>query len=589
MSLQPFFGNFVLLVDASNGVVKLRELILQLAIQGRLVSQDETDESVPMLLKLIKQDEVRVAKNKKNRNDKEAYSFEEGEIPFLIPKNWQWRRLGELGNTQTGTTPSRSVKAYFGKDYPFIKPADIFADRVEYENEGLSQKAINEGGRLAPSGSILMVCIGTVGKVNVIERECSFNQQINSISLYSELNPNLFNYFLRSNYFQTEAWNKASRTTIAILNKGKWERILIPLPPLEEQKRIVARVDELMRLCDELEKRQQARRESRVRLNNATLAPVNNAASLAPEEFEQASTRLADNFASLYESAETVGKLRSTILQLAVQGRLVPQDSEDEPATALVTRIKKLRGAFADTKIAKVEQMPSIDACDMSFPLPDGWRWTRLAEICELITKGSSPKWQGISYVKEGEGILFVTSENVGSYRMLFDNRKFVEARFNEIEPRSILRRNDLLMNIVGASIGRAAVFDSDDIANINQAVCLIRVAEPALVPYLLHFFNSDLCIQMMFDQQVDNARANLSMGNIAKFPIPVPPLAEQNRIVAKANQLMALCDELDAKLRQAEADSRKLVNAAVKHALSSTTEPPVLTESSLRPGSSHG
>src|SRR5207253_5190406 len=143
---------------------------------------------------------------------------------------------------------------------------------------------------------------------------------------------------------------------------------------------------------------------------------------------------------------------------------------------------------------------------EMAFSLPNKWKWARLAALCELITKGSSPKWQGINYVSEGEGVLFITSENVGSYKLRLENRKYVEARFNEIEPRSILKRNDILMNIVGASIGRTALFDIDELANINQAVCLIRVAENSLLPYLLHFFNSETCIQMMFDKQVDNA-----------------------------------------------------------------------------------
>jgi len=343
-----------------------------------------------------------------------------------------------------------------------------------------------------------------------------------------------------------------------------------PLPPLAEQRRRVAKVEQLMRVCDELEARQQVKRESRVRLNAAILAPLNKAASLTPEEFEQATTRLADNFVTLYDSIDTVSKLRATVLQLAVQGKLVPQNLDDEPAEALVRRIKKNRGEIADTKILKVEEMPPIPVVEGALPLPIGWRWTRLAEICKLITKGSSPKWQGISYVSADHGVLFITSENVGAYKMLLGNRKFVDARFNEIEPRSILKRNDLLMNIVDASIGRVACFSSDEVANINQAVCLIRVADHSLVPYLLHFLNSETCIEMMFDKQVENARANLSMGNIAQFPLPLPPLAEQKRIVAKTNQLISLCDELEAKLRQAEADSEKLMNAAVKHVLDS-------------------
>jgi type I restriction enzyme S subunit len=323
-----------------------------------------------------------------------------------------------------------------------------------------------------------------------------------------------------------------------------------------------------MRLCDELEDRQQAVRESRLRLNNALLAPLNKAASLEPAEFEQAVIRLIDNFDTLYDSIDTVANLRSTVLQLAVQGKLVPQDSDEQSAATLVKKIKEKRGEITDAKILKAEQMQPIRAADMAFPLPPKWRWTRLAELCELITKGSSPKWQGVSYVPEGQGILFVTSENVGSYQLIFDNRKFVEARFNEIEPRSVLRRNDLLMNIVGASIGRVASFTSDEIANINQAVCLIRLTDDALLPYLLHFLNSETCIQLMFEKQVENARANLSMGNIAHFPIPLPPLGEQERIVAKVNQLMSLCNALEARLRQQETESEKVINAGVQHVL---------------------
>jgi type I restriction enzyme S subunit len=205
VSLQSFFANFDRLIDASNGVAKLRELILDLAIQGKLTSQYKTDEPASVLFGRIVRDRRVSEKAKKTKNDSDSSLSQDSEPPFSIPQSWQWLRLGELGSTQTGSTPNKTVRTYFGYDYPFVKPADIFPDRVEYENEGLLRKAIDEGGRLARSGSILMVCIGTIGKVNVIERDCSFNQQINSITLYSDLDPYLFNYFLRSGYFQSEA------------------------------------------------------------------------------------------------------------------------------------------------------------------------------------------------------------------------------------------------------------------------------------------------------------------------------------------------------------------------------------------------
>ena len=165
--------------------------------------------------------------------------------------------------------------------------------------------------------------------------------------------------------------------------------------------------------------------------------------------------------------------------------------------------------------------------------------------------------------------MLFVTSENVDSFKLKFIKKKYVEIKFNEIEPRSVLKRNDILMNIVGASIGRTAVFDIDNLANINQAVCLIRTLGNFLSGnFLLIFFNSEVCKNYMFDKQVDNARANLSMGNISNFVLPIPPLAEQHRIVAKVDELLALCDQLRSSLQQAQETQIQLTDAVVENAL---------------------
>ena len=158
----------------------------------------------------------------------------------------------------------------------------------------------------------------------------------------------------------------------------------------------------------------------------------------------------------------------------------------------------------------------------------------RLEEVCERITKGSSPKWQGISYV-DAPGILFVTSENVGEYDILLEQPKYVEEKFNAKDKKSILKNGDVLTNIVGASIGRTAVFDRDDVANINQAVCLIR-CEPHLLNnhYLTYLLNSPVFKQVLHDNEVNNARANLSLGFFSQLPVPMPPIPKQNEIVAK-------------------------------------------------------
>jgi type I restriction enzyme S subunit len=180
-----------------------------------------------------------------------------------------------------------------------------------------------------------------------------------------------------------------------------------------------------------------------------------------------------------------------------------------------------------------------------------GWVERPLGRMCERITKGSSPKWQGLSYV-EKPGILFVTSENVGEYQVLIEQPKYVEEKFNIKDKKSILKKGDVLTNIVGASIGRTAVFDRDDVANINQAVCLIR-CEPNLLNncFLTYLLNSPVFKQVLHDNEVDNARANLSLGFFSQLLVPTPPLPEQRKIVSSLDSFREETQHLEAIYQQ--------------------------------------
>lgn len=181
----------------------------------------------------------------------------------------------------------------------------------------------------------------------------------------------------------------------------------------------------------------------------------------------------------------------------------------------------------------------------------DGWVEKPLGELTERITKGSSPNWQGIAYV-EKPGILFVTSENVGEYRLLVDKPKYVEERFNEKDKKSVLRKGDVLTNIVGASIGRTAVFCSDEVANINQAVCLIRCKEPLLNNfYLTYLLNSPVFKQILHDNEVDNARANLSLGFFSQLVVPLPSIEKQNGIVTRLDAFRTETQRLESIYQQ--------------------------------------
>ena len=230
---------------------QLKKSILQYAIQGKLVAQDANDESAEALYAKIQAEKQRLIKEGKIKKDKPLPPITDDEVPFAIPSTWKWVRLGDIGYTQTGTTPSKSKSEYYGRDYPLVKPADIDEfGNVNYPEECLSKLGIEQG-RFIQKQSILMICIGSVGRAGIVKFDCSCNQQINALTPYI-LDSKYILYAMCSKNFQTQALINTSQTTLPILNKGKWDNLLIPLPPLAEQKRIVAKVNELMQYCEKL-------------------------------------------------------------------------------------------------------------------------------------------------------------------------------------------------------------------------------------------------------------------------------------------------------------------------------------------------
>jgi len=199
----------------------------------------------------------------------------------------------------------------------------------------------------------------------------------------------------------------------------------------------------------------------------------------------------------------------------------------------------------------------------------EGWEEKTLGEICVLITKGSSPKWQGIKYVEES-GVLFVTSENVGENSLLLEQRKYVEEKFNISDKKSILKKGDVLTNIVGASIGRTAIFNLDDVANINQAVCLIRCNEKVLFnEYLMYLLNSPFAKQHLHDNEVNNARANLSLGFFRSLLIPTPKLSEQLDVVESIKSFHVETKKLESIYQQKINDLEELKKSVLQKAFS--------------------
>jgi restriction endonuclease S subunit/very-short-patch-repair endonuclease len=299
---------------------QLKGLILQLAIQGKLTKkwreQNPNIESASVLLEKIKEEKAQLIKEKKIKKEKALPEITKEEMPFELPEGWVVEKLGNVGFTQTGSTPAKKDPENYGNYIPFLGPADISNLTINYPEEGLSDVGLSNG-RLIPSNSLMMVCIGgSIGKCNINKIDVSCNQQINTITpICSPVQ--YIKIVCQSSYFQKEVTNKATGSATPIINKGKWENIIIPVPPLAEQKAIVAIVNQLFAEVDQLE----AQTKARVQLKNDFVTSALKKLAEA-QEVNGEWLLLQQHFKTFFNTREAVKKLRETILQLAVQGKL---------------------------------------------------------------------------------------------------------------------------------------------------------------------------------------------------------------------------------------------------------------------------
>lgn len=554
-------------VEAEDAIPRLRRFVLDLAVRGKLVEQDPNDEPAAELLKRIAKEKARFVKAGGLRASKAAEPVM-GEVPFDLPFNWAWAAIGTVFIYDAGD--KRDPKE-LDQSLWLLELEDVEKDTGRLiERITADQRESQSTKSQFRAGDILYGKLRPyLNKVLVADEPGYSTTEIVALRPYLPLCSGYCALALRRPDFVEYVTRLGQGTKMPRLRTEDAVVAPFPLPPVAEQQRIVAKVDELMALCDRLQAARAGREAVRDRLTAATLARLT-AHETDAETFPTHARFALQTLPILTTRPDQIKTLRQTILNLAVRGKLVAQDPTDEPAAELLKRIAKERTALVAAGIAKKEKLVEAEAAP--FTLPDSWSWCGLGQLCQLITKGSSPKWQGVSYVTGDNGLMFITSENVGNFTLRkLDDLKYVEGRFRDVEPRSMLKKGDILINLVGASIGRTAIFNLDAEANINQAVALVRLVDPALGPsidYLLMYLNSDTAVDQMLGSRVVTAQPNISLADVNGFPIPLPPLAEQHRIVAKVDALMALCDQLEASLTTATTTRFRLLEALLHEAL---------------------
>jgi len=371
-------------------------------------------------------------------------------------------------------------------------------------------------------------------------------------------------YLLRSPYFYSLMRDDMSGVAITRVTLTKLSKALIPVAPLVEQKRIVEKCDRLLSFCNQMEVRQQQRQESIVRMNQSAIAQL--LSSQNPDEFRQHWQRICNNFDLLYSIPETIPKLRQAILQLAVQGKLVLQHPNDEPASVLLERIRVTKeNLIKEQKLPKSTPLPKVERDNIPFDLPKGWQWVSLGGVLLKLTDGThhSPPNHPTGEYK------YVTAKNIKSDAIDITNISYVSADVHRvIYERCNPAFGDILYIKDGATTGIVTINNLVEPFSMLSSVALLKTPKEIYNYYLLYFLRAPYFYSLMRNDMSGVAITRVTLTKLSKALIPVAPLAEQKRIVVKVDRLMSLCDTLEAKLKEARSRSEMLMEVAARQVL---------------------
>lgn len=552
--------------DTIYGVQKLRELILDLAISGKLVPQFSTDESVHDLLQKIeieKKESLNSKKIKKRNVVANSDSF------FAIPKTWEWCYLEDYClDIHYGYTASSDENL---KGFRLLRITDIQNDKVNWDTVPGCEITCEQADQyLLRNGDILIARTGgTIGKSYLVENltvKSVFASYLIRVKNLESSNSKYIKTYLGSQIYWKQLYANSMGTGQPNVNGNALKKLIFPLPPLEEQQRIVEKVDELMQLCDQLEQQQTLSSDAHAILVDTLLKALTE--SCDADEFQHNWQRIVANFDVLFTTEYSIEQLKQTVLQLAVMGKLVKQDPSDEPASELLKKIADEKTKLIkEGKIKKSKPLPEITEDEKPFELPSGWEWVRLDALASKIGAGSTPK--GGKEVYKEQGIPFLRSQNVWNEGLELSDVAFIEEATHDKMSGTKVQANDLLFNITGGSIGRCAHVPLDfDTANVSQHVTIVRSVDESLVPYLHLVLRSSYIQDLVMSVQVGVSREGLSISKLSQFVIPLPPLKEQQKIINKAKEVRQLIQELSNYIVKLQKTKLHLADALVANAV---------------------
>ncbi|EPD2259362.1 restriction endonuclease subunit S [Escherichia coli] len=549
------------------GIKKLRELILELAVRGKLVPQDPNDEPASELLKRIAAEKAELVKQGKIKKQKPLPEISEEEKPFELPEGWEWVALQEICSLENGDRsknyPNKSTLVETG--IPFVNAGHLENGNIRQEDMTFitpEHFSILRSGKFF-DGDILFCLRGSLGKSAIVQ---NLSGAIASSLVIVRVFKPTFNKYIHLYFdaplsydFINKYDNGTAQPNLAATDLA---RFLVPLPPLDEQSRIVNKITELMSLCDQLEQQSLTTLDAHQQLVETLLGTLTD--SQNAEELAENWARISEHFDTLFTTEASVDALKQTILQLAVMGKLVPQDPNDEPASELLKRIAQEKAQLVkEGKIKKQKPLPPISDEEKPFELPEGWEWCRLNDISSKITDGDHKTPPRIA-----EGYKLLSAKNIRDGYLDYNNCDYISAiDYEKSRERCLPEKGDLLIVSVGGTIGRSSLIkDCSDFALVRS----VAIIKPLLIEpeYLKLAMDSKLLQSMIHSHKRGGAQPCLYLGEISKFLFPTPPLAEQRNIVNKVSILMEKCRFLFLGLQSAQQTQLHLADALTDAAI---------------------
>jgi len=554
MNAERLLAHYHRIADAPDAVMHLRAFIVQAAVQGELVKPRPSDEQASKLLGRLLAERSRRLASSEFEEPRSFTQIERASLPFTPPARWEWARLIDLASPSYGFAFASSRFNSVKRGLPLIRIRDISnADTEAYFDGDYDATYIVKAGDYL---------VGMDGEFKLRRwggKEALLNQRVMRINNWRcGVDPEFLRIPLQ--LILDFLNGRSSQTTVKHLSAKQANGVELPLPPLAEQRRIVAKVDELMALCDQLEAAREKREATRDRLTTAALARLK---VVKPDTFHSVARFAIDALPALTAKADQIQQLRQSILDLAVRGRLVPFLESEQTAHDFLRRIAaaKVRRAAA-TRDARIRDSQNPSAGDLNIALPSHWSVQSFEGLFLFIDyRGKTPH-------KVASGVPLITAKNIRMGHLNREPREFIaESNYKSWMTRGFPEVGDLLFTTEAPLANVCTNGLTEPFALAQRVICLQPFAR-INTRFFMFAMMSDAVQSMILRHATGMTAKGIKAAKLKPLPLPVPPEEEQDRIVARIDELMAVCDQLESSIAKRDEARRRVLESLLHEAL---------------------